>query len=109
MLTIADVTTTFVQTLPHPQSTDRSMGTETRLFGKVGFLAVMVERSMMSGNVSVKSISYPYSVINRDTSICTYRLMYLDRVALSLANCQFYRLISIKAHLSSPRDKLDIC
>jgi hypothetical protein len=45
MLTIADVTITLVQTRPNPQLTDRSVGSETRLFQKVGFLAVMVEIS----------------------------------------------------------------
>jgi hypothetical protein len=42
MLIITDVITTLVQTRPHPQSTDRSVRSEPRLFGKVGVLAVMV-------------------------------------------------------------------
>jgi hypothetical protein len=43
MLIITDVITTFVQTRPNPQLTDRSVRTDPRLFGKVGDLAVMVE------------------------------------------------------------------
>ncbi len=42
MLIITNVIITFVRTRPNPQSTDRSMRSEPRLFGKVGVLAVMV-------------------------------------------------------------------